>query len=311
MNGRDMDYDFGQKRHWRRTLWNQIAERVSMVKTGGPKLYLGGMEDHDRRVMGEKGIVDSILIDRDRRVVDEARKGGKLAVRADLLSVLGSWPKTPAVRVLVGDFCGGLSLGRLQALVRSLLLVPALRGTVVAFNFLRGRDATTNELRKKVGCVTTAPDEVHEDFLRRTGTNDMELKKLIRHIESPYLKTIKDLRMHRGWHLYFSWRDVFVMQALGKNEAKGGFTTTKADMNWLHFVYHTYPIFFSYKSTAGQVFDTVVALNGVFFLPGYGESGCLQHERKSPEWDPRVGRQVSAVLAHRTMRMRGGNHATV
>jgi hypothetical protein len=51
-----MDYRFGRKNNWRRTVWNELIRRV--INPDGIVLYLGGRENYDRELLLSKGIKD-------------------------------------------------------------------------------------------------------------------------------------------------------------------------------------------------------------------------------------------------------------
>ncbi len=147
--GATRNYDFGQKNHWRRWLWNQVVERAGARVKSWPVLYLAGPTDADRRVAVAKGIPDHNLIgiDRSRGNVEALRERGALSIQAEAEHVIGSWPKTIPCAAVVLDFCGGLELEDLKW-IAWLPMMPGFQRAVIAVNLKRGRDASSNGIRQ-------------------------------------------------------------------------------------------------------------------------------------------------------------------
>lgn len=148
MSGSRKNYNFGQKNHWRRTVWNEVLRRTNGAERTRPILYLAGPNDLDRAIAISKGVPPEnlIAIDRDRMNVVATRKRGHVAIESDIADVLWSWPDNrPAAAVLL-DFCCGVTrdtAGVLDAFQRR-----GLADAVVMVNFMRGRDAWSNHMRQ-------------------------------------------------------------------------------------------------------------------------------------------------------------------
>jgi hypothetical protein len=139
--GRNLDYDFGAKRQWRRWLWNRVVERISCKPRDATVLYLSAREDHDRVVAKTHGFRDEnlIAIDMDRGVVEDLRETGALAIAARIEEVLCQWNPKRNVHVVILDLCCGLEQNLFRRIYRG-LLNPAFEDAVVAINVMRGRE---------------------------------------------------------------------------------------------------------------------------------------------------------------------------
>ena len=107
-----MNYDFSQKRHWRRTVWNGIRERLEKPVREALVLYLAAEQDEDREIALQKGFREENLIAVDRRlhVVDSLRAQRRLALHGDVIDVASNWNPAVEVDAVALDFCCGLSL---------------------------------------------------------------------------------------------------------------------------------------------------------------------------------------------------------
>lgn len=141
-----MDYDFGQKRNWRRWLWNRISERAKME---GLILYLPSREDLDRDLALARGFKNGNLIgvERDASALTALRRSGVLAIHGDIfdaaLSLLSSGKK---ISVVNADLTRGLAI-RDGARIIDLLTHPKSVGMTIAVNLQRGRDPEINPHR--------------------------------------------------------------------------------------------------------------------------------------------------------------------
>lgn len=140
MSGAVMNYDFGQKRHWRRWLWNRIAERAP-AKRDGLVLYLPGEQDLDRPIAMTHGFRPGNLIgiEINAGVRRRLREKGNLVVGADFVSTVWAGAMSRRVDVVYADFCRGLHVD-LMTQAWLWLANPAFNQTVFAFNLLCGRE---------------------------------------------------------------------------------------------------------------------------------------------------------------------------
>lgn len=158
-------YANATKESWRGWLWNRIVERLPEFHRGHVPpigsgrlrnvasqktvLYLAGPEDNDRSFAIKRGFAHENLIalDRSGAVVSKVRQRGVIAINGDLCEAIGQWPESWPLDVIIADFCCGFNATAF-ALVSALIRGRAVTGqTVIAVNFLRGRDAESNELR--------------------------------------------------------------------------------------------------------------------------------------------------------------------
>jgi len=145
------DYKFGRKNQWRRTLWNQIRARVQVSPAEAVVVYLAGPDNLDRTEAMRRGFKPNnlIAVDRDERIVRTLRHSGQLSIAADFCEVLLAWNPKREVHVVIGDFCSGLE-NNILCNLGAVASLPSFRNTVFAFNFLRGRDPSSNAFRAAI-----------------------------------------------------------------------------------------------------------------------------------------------------------------
>jgi hypothetical protein len=148
LRGSERNYRFGQKDHWRRTLWNEILRRTAGREKTEPILYLAGPQDLDRWVAESKGVPSQnlIAIDTKQSNVLSVKRLGLPAIDADAQELLVAWPHSRAVCGVVLDFCSGLEEKVMWRTLSALLRSP-FSGATIGINFMRGRDPSTNEYR--------------------------------------------------------------------------------------------------------------------------------------------------------------------
>lgn len=172
------NYKFGQKNHWRRTAWNEIASRVKDRKNARI-LYLAGEQNLDSQVAEQKGFrkQNMIAVEIDKERTASLRTNGVNTINGDLMDVLFNWPWKHKVDVIVADFCFGFEAKSVD--LYDSLSSPALVDAVCLINFQRGRDSSTNELRDFMGV-----EGVY------SGRSDGELKEVasVKHRAAQYLR---------------------------------------------------------------------------------------------------------------------------
>ena len=309
-----MNYDFSQKRHWRRSLWNCIADRVQTPKRDALVLYLAGALDEDRPVAIAKGFRGSnmIAIEHKQEAAMQLRSRGTLTLVGDAFEHALAWNHKRPVDVCVLDLCGGLTQ-RTAASIEVMLALPHFRRTVVAVNMLRGRDSTGNRLSSAlIRLNTKTREEVgggDDPLSVKLGlvSRDEFAARLIKHLGADHDK-------HRGVLLQSlilrNWMTNCLM-ATGVISRYGDLetsTTQDSDQRiearqrvWLAFQSAKFQTL-TYRSIANQTFDTLVFRNsleagGVVIEPEAtstyrSDPGLLRHKQ-----------QQAAILAHRTRRM--------
>jgi hypothetical protein len=283
-NGAAREYKFGTKNNWRRHTWNRIRDRVAHPRDA-VVVYLAGRDNLDAEIAQQKGFAASnfIAVERDRKVTDALRAAGQNTINGDFVHVMAAWSRSVKCSVVVGDFCCGLHAGLAWDLTQT-VLAPQFRGTVFAFNWLRGRDPSFNEFRKVL------------------------------------LDNNPGMPKHRGHFFYASI--VFFLASTVINHAhamheEGGGSTDLAECAecraahplvmenvWAWCKKSLRPEYSHYKSTSGQVFDSIVITGD-----GFGEMDYapLLHKETLRGVVPKV----AAALAVRTMKAsRTGPYAT-
>lgn len=158
-----VDYDYGNKRHWRRWVWNRIDERASAAR-GGIILFLAGQEAFDLNVARGKGFSqrNMIAIERDPRTLAHLRSMGILTIEGDLLEVLQSWPQHVSVTAVLADLCHGLKMRVYERALDPIWTNPAFNDCVWGFNFLRGRESEPDANKIRLGIAG-------ESFIKHRG----------------------------------------------------------------------------------------------------------------------------------------------
>jgi hypothetical protein len=137
-----MNYDFPSKRHWRRSLWNCVADRLSVARKDALVLYLAGEQDEDREVAIQKGFRSHnlIAVDREKAAVRKLRERGSLALCGDVFDHLDAWNCDRPINAVILDLTCDLSSRVLDSIDR-LPYLPQLQDAVIAINVCRGRAA--------------------------------------------------------------------------------------------------------------------------------------------------------------------------
>lgn len=268
-NGAEKDYDFGPKRHWRRWLWNRIAERLHVPARDAVVLYLAGAEDHDREEALRRGFraENLIAIERDDDVLSNLRERKVLAIEGNASDVVESWNPSRRVHLLLADFCGGVSKETLST-IDSAIYNPAFHEAVIAANFLRGRDAI---------------DKLW-DFM-------------------PELKEIN----HRGVLFCNAALKSIYMEMVHPNDSIGTAEKEALADTLIHLSRASQMSYKSITNEVTQVFDSVVFRNPFYAITNKKEFyPCYSYKpinAKAEKRVNRVRRRIAATLAHRTMRM--------
>jgi hypothetical protein len=262
-----MNYDFGNKRNWRRWVWNRISERVA-DKRNARVLFLAGDDPVDIRVATEKGFraANMIAVERDSKVVAELKKSGVLVIEADLLEMLKHWSPSQRVDVVVADFMCNFRVDVFDGLWRA-LLNPAFADVVMAVNMQRGREAGDHWKAVKLFMENTS-DKV-------------------------------DDKKHRGRLFFTAMLWSFVIGPLGERSREQKRDAIPVLCSWAN------PSFNSYRNDGALVtMDSVVWRNiwGQALRDGGLEPGWCGGLRGEEYKGSRLRRKAAAVLAHSTMR---------
>lgn len=276
VSGAKKSYDFGPKRHWRRWVWNRIAERLGYYGSNGVRfcrprdalaVYLSGAMDFDRQIAIDRGFhADNLIaVDRTSSVVRNVRNRGALCVNGDILHAAIAIAKRRRLDVVHADLCCGLS-PQLAVDIMQLMLMPNAQRCVVSVNMMRGRDPQSNAFRSFWG--------------RWSSTK------------------------HRGRWLHFSVLWEFAKHAGDQTAAASMIRTLDR---------HTLPAFNEYRSDSGQTFDSVVFYNPVAIWPDtkfaqlrseWTSHKMIGGHTASPKYR-KTAASAAAVMAHRTMRENG------
>jgi len=267
------NYKFGNKNHWRRTAWNRIAERLPRAPKDCIVIYLPGPLDLDRQEALRRGFRPDNLIgvDRAASVVHSLREGRALALQADFLDAVDAWSPQRRLDVVFGDFTSGLEL-KTGFAVATWLGYPHLGDSVFAFNFLRGRDASSNPVR---GIY-----EGLAEWGRAMGER----------VETPRLR-------HRGAQLLALMAVLLAREHAGRGVPQPEMVVTfLAELNL-----RLAPSLLSYRSGT-QVFDSLVFRNtiGALVSPEARQRTIAALRANAPHT---TKQRLAAVLAHRTMRV--------
>lgn len=265
-----MNYDYGNKRQWRRWLWNRIAERTENRREG-LVLFLAGENAHDIEVAVSKGFHarNMIAVERAPDVCARLRSSGVLTIAGDLVETVRAWGHDRQISAVVGDFCCGLHSKIMSDLGGALLTNPAFWDATIAVNFLRGRDATMNDVRQNLQELAPSLFDKHRGslFCKLMLLNCCPAPEDVDH------------------NADIVWAGISAVEDAAR------------------------PSFTSYKSTAGnQVFDTAVFKNPMSVgrsLLGNQVMDALGSQMKDRGFRTGQRRKIAAVLAHHARRQPG------
>lgn len=277
MNGSTFDYKFGNKNNWRRWLWNRIQARVNYRKDEAIVLYLAGESDLDRAIAISKGFnpTNLVSVERDSSTCIKIRKRGVLSVCADVKDVLPAWPAHTPIAAVVLDMCSGIE-NELIDMLRGTLTAPPFLNCVWAFNFMRGRDSSTNWLRSELS--RNFGREKHRGMVLEEWLTSFLVFNIIEECHPEWI-TSTDADERKVDLLWFSKYSAVLRQ-------------------------HALPEFNSYKSNSGQMFDSLVWTSPFSKLLSDQKKDWAAAMYRSEGMDRKVRRKIAPVLAHRTMRMR-------
>jgi len=310
MSGAAMNYDFGAKRHWRRSLWNCIGDRVQTEKRNALVLYLAGEMDEDRPVAIAKGFrgENLIAIERKKNLAMELRRRGTLTLVGDAFSHAFAWNPERHIDVCVLDLCNGLSQPIAES-IETMLKLPHFANSVIAVNMIRGRDESGNELRDWL--ARSQREMLQDDLGFDSRAVDLGLvsREEFSGMLAKYLGG--EPTLHRGsllqylimriWMMTFLHMEGAIDEALQMTKqyeqlAPLGHARFAAVMKGAKFQT------LSYRSTASQTMDTLVFCNALA-----AANVTFSLEATAPQRSSRgvqgLRRQQAAILAHRTRRL--------
>lgn len=283
MSGAEHDYKFGPKNNWRRWLWNRIIERLSVPPKDATVLYLAGEADRDRDEALRRGFQPNnlIAVERDQSVIAKLRAKGVLVVDADFVDCLRHWPQDRSLSVIIGDFCCGLTKS-LWCELPAACFYPQANGAVCAFNFMRGRD----------GHIKGDAAE-----FRKTIDESWHLSQGPKHRANMFFTAIQSHAV--TWTLRHRHPELFTDDGIPLQSIEHLMPEVMRVENYLRV--NCRPVFNNYRSTSGQDFDSLVFKSP---LTKVDEKLRIEFRRaiKLEKNHASVVRQISPILAHRTMR---------
>lgn len=276
MSGETFSYKFGSKNNWRRWAWNRISERVLVPKRDAVVLYLAGASDLDRPIALSKGFLPANLlaVERSSTVCQQLRSERVLTINSDVLNVLRSWPIHREVSVIFIDLCSGIEETTLASL-QAALFMPPFYQSVIAFNVMRGRDARTT-------------------FMRDAMAMNFGMEKHRGILIKEYITSLMSYHIIKGLH------PEQIVQGEADGEDRVGFNVSMKYISLLTNLME--PVFNEYRSSSGQMFDSIVFNNPFRIVHDYYELG-IRKKVYCAEKDKGTSRKISAILAHRTRRL--------
>jgi hypothetical protein len=180
------NYNFTQKRQWRRRIWNEAVVRLrkrGTKVTHAKCLYLPGPDDYDREIAVDKGFLPQNLfaVEVDPRRVQKLRQKGVNVINADFMEALNAWPRRPPLDFVFADLCGGINKNVFR-LIDALLSSGGIwiGGAVVAVNLLRGRDSVhASEIFKP---PKVEDEDLYHKFRQKTcGSQISSISEMLKH----------------------------------------------------------------------------------------------------------------------------------
>lgn len=271
MSRKDSEYYTGEKNQWRRCMWKRIAAKSNASPKESIAIYLGAKNDLDRDVAIANGFKDYnlICVERDAASINSIRRGGAPCIKGDFFDAVQAAAINRRIDVVFGDLMCGLEFDAICKII-FLMHIPSLEKCVFAFNFLRGRDSSSNE---------------------------------IRHRFSKYLK--EPFRKHRGaLMVLLAKNDVLHRAKVG--QFRGVPESLLNDSDFADKICG-FPILFSYKSDP-QIFDSAIFRNPMEYFQSEKREAWFEDHYKPLIKDSvnrNCLRSASAIFAHRTMRING------
>lgn len=274
-SGVKMNYRFDAKRTWRQQMWNDITRRLERMSIGPHNaivLYLGGESDLDRRILLQRGYREHnlLLVERDAGVCNSLREQGKIVFHGDFWKILNSLTYVNNLTPHV-VFADLCGIVSDEVAIEAIDTMSQVSPQVRALNVLRGRDAKSIAFSMSDG-----------------------------------------LGMHRLERLWR--RRTLVLNELTRRADASG--TIPPDDNpsaddYINafFMERCNPTFRTYKSSSGQVFDSVVYSTVRYALPQNHPWMLRLLEldetvsRLFRDENQDVIRSAAAVLANRTRKM--------
>jgi hypothetical protein len=264
MNALD-ERDYREKNNWRRWVWNRIAEKLPVPPQVAKVVYLAAAENLDAAVARQKGFKDYNLVpvDRDTKKVRTLRGAGALCIEDDAFAVANNFARP--LHVVYFDFCSGMHIGICDNFVR-LLFRAHVRDAVIAVNFLRGRDASSNLQRRWI-TETPVPMDVPSELVKHRGL---------------LFYNLMTCRIQNAFKAKYIDKGVldWVHQKMMDNITEKNISATQ------------------YRSSTNQTFDTCVFVNPLAGGWLGGEGPCLELETS----DTDTRRKLAAFRAHQNMR---------
>jgi len=278
-----MNYDFSQKRHWRRTYWNAIRSNLSIPARDALVVYLAGEHDEDREIALAKGFraENLIAIERDPRIAGRLRKRGVLVLQGDAFEVLRHCMPDRQIDVVALDFCCGLHIN-VAIDMTSLMLMPHLAQCVFAVNLLRGRDQSSNDVRAQLNRLMSDKIGKHR--------GDALWSHMVVCLEGT---------LHGDFALSAQG-----LLAVVPNRPKRDLSRASLTREQFEAIADISPRFLSYRSTACQTFDSVVFKNAWHKVAGADTLEAYRKAMSSEMAGTPLRSSQAAVFAHRTRRLK-------
>jgi hypothetical protein len=312
-----MEYSFGQKNHWRRTIWNEILRRTKGREQREIILYLAGPDDLDRKVATSKGVPNHnlIAVETNKKTINILRSKGVNVIEGNIHDILCAWPylnQKHCICAINADFCCGME-------EKTLDLYPCLGHATLAINFQRGRDPYSNNIRSLHNHGDYQLYDIETGIYYKDDKYVSNLKTIFwqticsYHMETlnSYNENYDKLKKHRGLQ-YASYSLNRLYRELVWSKHKLGEKVFMEDISCELFnsLMTSKPRFYSYKSTKGVYMDSMVAntlhvhellswkkpTSDSFPFPKWIDDNHYARVKKSQ-------RKVSAALAIRTQRI--------
>lgn len=270
-----INYKNGQKNHWRRTMWNHLAD-LTQDKREAVVLYLPGSTDLDRPEALRRGFKswNLIAVERDVKVAKKLRSEGATVINDNLRMVMAGWPSDVPVAAVVADLqCGMCELA--NRILCTWVTTRAFSEGAIMINMMRGRD----------------PGEAAEqtrDLTMRNGQRVIERMHLNGMIATPLSRAGLALSCVIGHSLSYT------LDRLGIPDGDEIAEDAKLHINRTAVGAYKYTSLPSYRSSPGSPFFDSCIIR------------CVSRTfRQAPMKSHPAGRRIAAALAVRTMRKNG------
>lgn len=278
MKSPDKDYNFPRKHHWRCQVWSELRRRVTVHPKEAIIIYLAGEQNLDREQAIRNGFHENnlIAVDGDMKVVKSLRGKGQLAVHGDIFQVIRNWSRDVKINGIIFDFCSGITSSEFCAGIQNCLMMRQCKESVSVVNFLRGRDSFLTRVKSSLISINESPDPFYQEIINEKHRGILTLTFIMELFLESLFQIYGDQITHKRYLNICSLYD---------KKASAVYTSYRSKVTFFDGVIFNNPL---YNKATENICDVL--------------SENMHHPSMDKHFDQSLKNQISAILAHRTMR---------